>query len=112
MLTESNFKCDRKCGRCCIDYTVLLSKKDIKRITQLGYEENYFVEYERIGPENGNPILKKNANKWCVFLKKGNDGIYTCKIYDDRPEICQKYPFFGRQIESCIPVGSFVNIRK
>lgn len=111
MLSPDNFKCERKCGKCCIDYTVLLYKKDIERIKTLGYQKEHFVEYERIGPERGKPILKKKSDKWCVFLKKSESGIFSCGIYDARPEICKKYPFFGRAVESCIPLSQFINIK-
>ena len=107
MLSPENFKCDRKCGRCCIETVVLLSKKDICRIKKAGYPEKDFMDYENLGPYKGKPSLKKSRNGWCVFLKKSKDGIFSCGIYKSRPEICRKYPFFGTPIDNCLPEHLF-----
>ena len=111
MLSLESFKCDRKCGRCCKEYTVLLSEGDILRITGLGYNHSDFVQYESIGPESGKPLLKKDAKQWCVFLKMDKEGMYSCKIYNHRPDICRRYPFFGKPVDSCLPI-SLIPIRK
>ena len=112
MLTPETFKCDRYCGKCCIDYFVLLSKNDVQRIKKLGHEESFFCEYVTVGPEKGKATLKKRSNKWCVFLNRDKEGVFSCGIYENRPDTCKKYPFFGRPIESCIPVKSLINIKR
>ena len=113
MLTPENFKCDRKCGKCCIETVVLLSESDINQIKTLGYEKSFFLDYERLGPYRGKPSLKKNRkNGWCVFLDRNKDGVFSCRIYGSRPDICRKYPFFGEKIESCLREKGFVQLRR
>jgi len=97
MLTPKNFICNRKCGRCCIVTVVLLLDEDIKRIKKQGFSQDFFVDYEMLGEYRGKPSLKKNKDGWCVFLKKDKKGIFSCGIYENRPQICKKYPFFGEK---------------
>lgn len=108
--TKENFKCDRYCGECCKKTLVDVSSKDITRIKKRGYNENEFLmKY----PFNEKRLfLKKDENGWCVFLEKDKDGKYTCKIHKDRPEVCQKYPFFreNEQIKSCLPENLYPNV--
>lgn len=100
MLNPNTFKCSR-CGKCCKTYIIKVSKKDIKRITSKDYEENYFLMHDPMSLDPNKFVLKKDDGK-CVFLKKKNNK-YLCGIYKIRPLICQKYPFFKRNVESCKP---------
>ena len=100
MLNPTTFKCER-CGKCCKTYIIKVSKKDIKRIKNKGYEESYFLMHDSMSPGNNKFVLRKENGK-CVFLKKKN-GKYFCEIYKIRPLICQKYPFFKKNVESCKP---------
>ena len=81
---------------------VLLSKRDIESIKNLGYDMDFFVGYDTTMEYGGKTILRKRPNGWCVFLSK-EQGIYKCEVYENRPKICRKYPFFRRKVESCIP---------
>ena len=60
---------------------MLLSMKDIKRIEQLGYTKDFFVEYQK------GWLQLKNRDGRCVF----HDGT-KCVIYEHRPEGCKLYP--------------------
>jgi len=96
MLNQKTFKCKR-CGECCNVYTIRLDKKDIKRIEER-YPRKHFLSYD---PFENYFILTKINNK-CVFLKKKDR--YFCEIHDIRPDICKKYPFFKKNVESCKPI--------
>jgi len=105
MLTKSNFKCDRFCGKCCILPTVKLSNKDYSEIKKLGYGDKDFLDNGLI--ETDAKILKKTENG-CIFLNKDKKGRYSCKIYNHRPKTCRIYPFFdNKAIKSCYPEDMF-----
>ena len=96
MLNPKTFKCER-CGDCCKKLYIILNDSDIKDIKKLGYQLDSFSEIEQVGEYKGKRVLKKIDGR-CVFLADDN----LCKIYDSRPEICKKYPFFGKEVESCL----------
>ena len=111
LLTKGNFKCDRYCGECCKKTLVAVSKKDIEKIKRVGYNKNEFLMDDPFNEKRF--FLKKRQNGWCVFLEKEKDGKYSCKIHKDRPETCQKYPFFGKNpkpIKSCLPEDLYPNV--
>jgi Fe-S-cluster containining protein len=70
-----------RCSRCCIETNMILTKKDIETIQQLGYALDFFVL-----EENSWLQLKNNQGR-CVF----HNGT-VCTIYDKRPKGCQLYP--------------------
>jgi Fe-S-cluster containining protein len=100
MLDPKSFKCER-CAECCKKLYIILNDEDIKNIEKLGYSKEDFCEGELIGEFKGKFVLKKEDDK-CIFLEKDKDG-YSCSIYESRPEICRKYPFFGKEVETCKP---------
>jgi len=63
---------------------MLLSKKDIKRLEEKGFSQNYFVLYDR----QGYAVLK-NRDGYCVFYDLKNR---RCSVYVDRPSGCRVYP--------------------
>ncbi len=101
MLNPKSFKCSR-CGECCKRLYVLLSQDDIKKIEELGYGDDSFSTIEYIGEFKGKRALRKKDGK-CIFLAEGN----KCLIYCSRPDICKKYPFFGKPVESCLNQHNF-----
>ena len=70
-----------KCIQCCKNTYMLLSEADIKRIENLGFSFDYFVDYF------DGWLRLKNIDGRCVF----HDGK-KCLIYKYRPEGCQFYP--------------------
>ena len=109
LLTKENFKCNRFCGECCKKTFVILSNEDIKRIKNLGHKEDDFLEEDIFRKRRS--ILKK-AKDGCVFLEKDKNGMYSCKIHNDRPDACKKYPFFtgNEKIKSCLPQDLHPNV--
>ncbi|MEM2899858.1 MAG: YkgJ family cysteine cluster protein [Thermoplasmata archaeon] len=70
------------CSVCCtVGTDVPLTNKDIERIKELGYKEEFFVEEVK-----GWKLLKLEENT-CVFLRGG-----ICSIHKHRPESCRLYP--------------------
>ncbi|MEM3985511.1 MAG: YkgJ family cysteine cluster protein [Candidatus Methanomethylicia archaeon] len=76
------FKC-LKCGKCCMETQMPLSRRDIMRIENLGYRRDEFTV-----KINGKHILR-NIGGYCYFLDKEK---MKCKIYRDRPIGCKIYP--------------------
>ena len=109
LFTKKSFQCNRYCGECCKKLVVNVAKEEIEQIKKLGFKEEDFVERDLIYHEKF--VLKRNE-EGCVFLKKENDGKYSCKIYKNRPRICQQYPFFGskKTIKSCLPEDMYPNV--
>ncbi len=109
MLTKENFQCDKYCGQCCKKLAVMLSRNEVKQIKNLGYEYEDFLENDLLYIKKF--ILRRNR-KGCIFLKKHKDGKYSCKIYKNRPKICQQYPFFKEknQVGSCLPNKMFPSL--
>jgi Fe-S-cluster containining protein len=61
---------------------MFLLDEDIKRITALGYVEDFFDE-----TQEGFKVLKNSKEGRCVF----HDGT-KCTIYENRPKGCKLYP--------------------
>lgn len=78
---EKNICLEKKCIKCCIQTSMILSSMDIERIKQQGYNIDYFVEKKK------GWLQLKNKQGKCVFH---NGEI--CLIYKNRPEGCKIYP--------------------
>jgi Fe-S-cluster containining protein len=61
-----------------------LTRRDIERITSLGYPLEYFARRGADGV-----MYLRNVNGHCVFLDPDTG---RCKIYPWRPEGCRLYP--------------------
>jgi len=64
---------------------VKLGRKDIERIRQAGFIDDYFVD-----EKNMMPCLKR-INGYCIFLDI-KEGKAHCRIYPFRPRRCAGYP--------------------
>jgi|Deesub1362B_J571_1020462.scaffolds.fasta_scaffold73576_1 hypothetical protein len=70
-----------KCGKCCYDTEMPLTKGDVERITTSGFKlEDFSVVIDGVR-------RLRNVGGRCFFLQ--ND---RCKIYEHRPEGCRIYP--------------------
>ena len=102
-----------KCGVCCkhtsryYESTERYAKRKVEYlIAMLGKPES---DFEIISPD------KNNSNKWlkkitfnCVQLNSDN----TCKIYENRPEICREYNcFVTANLNKLLP-ENYENIEK
>mgnify|MGYP001617376438 CR=1 FL=1 len=104
-LNPKTFQCCRYCGECCKKTFVWLSPWDIHRIESLGHSKEEFSEPDNNLGKGALVLKKKDDGSGCIFLKEGADGTFQCSIYENRPAICRKYPFFGDQIDDCRPRG-------
>jgi|GEM_PF-113378 len=73
---------DHGCDLCCRATEMPLTREDVGRIRELGFDEKEFVE----GSE-GWLRLRNTAGGLCVFLRDG-----LCSIYPHRPGGCRLYP--------------------
>jgi uncharacterized protein len=73
-----------RCGVCCTETEMLLSKQDILRLEKKGFLVESFVRFD----DEGYAILR-NRDGYCVFY---NVKQRQCDIYADRPYGCRVYP--------------------
>lgn len=73
-----------RCGVCCQETEMLLSKEDIERLERNGYDREFFVRID----EEGYAVLR-NQNGHCVFLDPEKR---VCKERSSRPSGCRIYP--------------------
>ena len=81
-----------ECANCCRVATVKLSPRDVERLVRhlRVSRERFLAEYAMESQEEG-IILRRDEASGCVFLS-GNE----CTIYDERPDICQRFPHMVR----------------
>jgi Fe-S-cluster containining protein len=72
--------------------TVKLAPRDVERLAKALRisRERFLADYTMENAEEG-VILRRDEASGCVFLS-GND----CTVYDDRPDICQRFPHLVR----------------
>jgi Fe-S-cluster containining protein len=80
---DKDFECER-CGHCCF-YTIMLTKEDISRIKANGYSN--FTDGKTMDKTEGH----------CVFMNKRKN-LANCKIHSIKPEICDNFPMFRREL--------------
>jgi uncharacterized protein len=76
-------RCTR-CGECCHETDMLLSKPDINRLEKMGYSQESFVRVDK----DGYALLRNNQGH-CVFYSIVKQG---CMVYSSRPLGCRVYP--------------------
>ena len=77
-----SFPC-KKCGKCCENTEMPLTRDDVERILSLGYKLEDFAEFR------GGFLRLRNVNGRCVF---NDPETKLCRIYESRPEGCRLYP--------------------
>lgn len=80
------------CARCCKGYSPRFKTPDIVRIAKtLGMKQGAFVEaYLRLDEEND----YVTRTQPCPFLETDN----TCRIYEDRPSDCARFPYTNEDV--------------
>jgi len=87
---EDQIDCSQ-CANCCKQGITALSERDVERLARAlrippaRFIDEYSVELD------GERVLRRSDQTGCVFL----DGT-SCTVYDDRPDICQRYPHLVR----------------
>lgn len=81
-----------KCANCCRNYSPRFKQPDIKRIAKvLKLKEGELVSRYLQLDEDGDFVTKTSP---CPFLNSDN----TCRIYDDRPSDCARYPYTDEDV--------------
>ena len=73
-----------RCGICCQETDMLVSRKDISRLEKRGFSQDSFVRFDREGY-----ALLRNRQGHCVFY---NAQERRCNVYAFRPSGCRIYP--------------------
>jgi Fe-S-cluster containining protein len=81
--TDTLMRCLR-CGVCCTETEMLLSKDDIERLERKGYPREFFVLFDKEGYAK-----LRNVKGHCVFYDVENR---RCMVYGVRPLGCRLYP--------------------
>ena len=84
-----------QCTKCCVKTEMPLTKDDINRIENLGFEKKRFIEHE-----TSIPRLRNKSGK-CIFLRK-----WGCLIYENRPYGCRLYPLIYNPYEKKFEMDS------
>ena len=92
ILDPKTFKCT-KCGECCRPI-VKVDEDDINRIEKLGNKRDDFIQFD----SKINSSVLKQKNNVCIFLERQGDE-FVCSIYNNRPKVCQKYPFIKDEVK-------------
>jgi Fe-S-cluster containining protein len=88
---ENEIDCTQ-CANCCRVATVKLTPRDVERLAKALRisREKFLAQYAMDSEEEG-IILRRDEATGCIFLN-GNE----CTVYDDRPDICQRFPHLVR----------------
>ncbi|HTN45082.1 MAG TPA: YkgJ family cysteine cluster protein [Flavipsychrobacter sp.] len=81
-----------QCAHCCKNYSPRFKQPDIKRIARrLKLKEGELISrYLKLDVDND--FVTRSSP--CPFLNDDN----TCKIYDDRPSDCARYPYTNEDV--------------
>ncbi len=81
-----------KCARCCKGFSPRFKGPDIKRISKvLGMKETALIEKYLVYDDEGDYVAVTTP---CPFLEENNQ----CRIYEDRPSDCQRFPYTDEDV--------------
>jgi len=81
-----------ECAYCCRNYSPRFKQPDIKRIAKvLGMKEGDLTSNYLRMDDDGDYVTRTNP---CPFLEQDN----TCRIYEDRPSDCRRYPYTDEDV--------------
>ncbi len=73
-----------RCGVCCTETEMPISKEDITRLEKKGYPKKFFTRFDKAGYAK-----LRNRQGYCVFY---NVEKHRCAVYRARPSGCRVYP--------------------
>jgi len=88
---QSSLKCQRCGNSCVISDPVVLVEEDVQKIAKrfkIPYQKA-LRKYTKVLPDGRRSIKYLTP---CKFL---DSKTKLCRIYEDRPEVCRKYPFLA-----------------
>jgi Fe-S-cluster containining protein len=113
---ENEFECAR-CGHCCKgDGLVHFNPSEAEAMAaKLNLTKRQFLKTSAIAVDPKQGILRDKMvrgagvngadEKWCIFLERGNDGLYLCRVNEAKPEQCGSFPRAWRNsdsLQSCV----------
>jgi Fe-S-cluster containining protein len=98
------FECRQCATFCCKLGGPNLTKKDLDRIANTGYEaREFFIPFTGRSESSSTFLgsLRSKENGSCIFLRFNQEKEnYSCAVYDSRPALCRLYPFDFQKINS------------
>ncbi|MBN1557900.1 MAG: YkgJ family cysteine cluster protein [Lentisphaerae bacterium] len=83
------FRCLPGCGRCCAAYRIPVTRRDMTRLREAGYDADRAVRPAENAPSEIEGYINEGVCKPCVFLNAQR----RCDAYAARPLYCRTYPF-------------------
>jgi Fe-S-cluster containining protein len=80
-----------QCGKCCQIYADGGLSASTKEIDQWEDERPDIYRYVSNGRIWADPVTGADL-KSCPWLEENGSGLYTCSIYEFRPDDCRQYP--------------------
>jgi Fe-S-cluster containining protein len=63
--------------------------------------ESFLKQYaKKIGRDRWRLKEIANAERWCIFLERGADGLYGCRVNPVKPDQCAGFPARWRNPDS------------
>lgn len=94
----------KKCGKCCIRMVINTGPHRIKTQLKNAKSEEERNELKKL-IENIIFIEKEEKGRWwitCRKLQLNKKGQFICTDYENRPDMCKKYPYGGKgTIKGC-----------
>ncbi len=108
---EKEFQCAR-CGHCCKGDGLVeigppeadrmagllgLTRRKFLRNFALRIKANHWMLRDKM--VNG-PNPNADREQWCIFLERGPDGLYGCRVNEAKPDQCREFPVGWRNPDS------------
>jgi hypothetical protein len=112
---EHEFVCER-CGHCCTgEGAVRIGPAEADRMARhLGLPRRKFLkQYARqVAPEQWWLLDQANPDLWCIFLVRGEDGLFGCRVNAAKPNQCLSFPAKWRNpgsLKTCAGLRTLVS---
>lgn len=100
---RTEFRC-RRCGVCCMGEGIVdVGEAEVDRMAaQLRMPRRKFLRAYAVPLRPGRWRLVDQANDelWCVFLERGPDGLFGCRVNAAKPDQCRTFPERWRNPDS------------
>lgn len=84
-------KACNQCGKCCVKFGANDLSASTEDISWWDHFKPHIFKYVKNGNIWFDPISGLAVER-CPWLREQANNIYTCDIYQDRPEDCKLYP--------------------
>ena len=94
MQPQTGFMRCSRCGKCCEETEMLLSRADMSRLEKAGHDLEGFARLDKQGY-----VRLRNRKGYCVFFDPRKS---RCTVYRNRPSGCRVYPVIQSEGEGAI----------